>query len=75
MRSDISRNVPPVVKGKMSKIYQTGLLTFLTGFAIWNVDNIYCGTLTEWKRAIGWPLAFLLEGPHKFSLNKISLLR
>jgi len=62
MRSDISKNVPPVVKSKMSKIYRTGLLTFLTGFAIWNVDNIYCGTLTEWKRTVGWPLAFLLEG-------------
>lgn len=46
----------------MGKMYQTGLLTFLAGFAIWNVDNIYCSTLTEWKKAIGWPTAFLLEG-------------
>lgn len=61
-RSDISKDVPPVVKNKMGKIYQTGLLTFLAGFAIWNVDNIYCSTLTEWKKSVGWPIAFLLEG-------------
>ncbi|KAF9644660.1 alkaline phytoceramidase, partial [Thelephora ganbajun] len=62
IHSDISKNVPPVAKKRMGKIYQTGLLTFLTGFAIWNLDNIYCNTLTEWKNAIGWPIAFLLEG-------------
>jgi len=43
-------------------MYQTGFITFLAGFAIWNVDNIYCSTLTEWKKAVGWPTAFLLEG-------------
>lgn len=62
LRSDISKDVPPVVKAKIGKMYQTGLLTFLVGFAIWNVDNIYCSTLTEWKKAVGWPIAFLLEG-------------
>lgn len=62
IRSDISKDVPLVVKGEMSKLYQAGLLTFLAGFAIWNVDNIYCSTLTEWKKSIGWPVAFLLEG-------------
>jgi dihydroceramidase len=56
IHSDISKDVPPVVKKRMGKIYQTGLLTFLAGFAIWNVDNIYCSTLTEWKKAVGWPL-------------------
>ena len=66
IRSDISKDVPPTVKRKISKIYQTGLLTFLTGFAIWNVDNVYCNTLTEWKRAVGWPIAFLLEGANFF---------
>lgn len=62
LRSDISKDVPPAVKEKMGKMYQTGLLTFLVGFAIWNVDNIYCSTLTEWKMTVGWPIAFLLEG-------------
>jgi len=62
IHSDISKNVPPVAKKRMGKIYQAGLLTFLAGFAIWNLDNIYCNTLTEWKQAVGWPAAFLLEG-------------
>ena len=68
IHSDISKNVPPVVKKRIGKIYQTGLLTFLAGFAIWNVDNIYCSTLTEWKKAVGWPIAFLLEGARSFSV-------
>ena len=71
MRSDISKDVPPVVKRKMGKIYRTGLLTFLAGFAIWNLDNIYCNTLTEWKKAVGWPIAFLLEGVIPFFFNGI----
>lgn len=62
LRSDISKHVPSAAKKKMARMYQIGLLTFLAGFAIWNVDNIFCNTLTEWKRAIGWPVAFLLEG-------------
>ena len=64
IHSDIS-NVPPVVK-KMGKLYQIGLYTFLTGFAAWNVDNICCSTLTEWKKAVGWPVAFVLEGASRF---------
>ena len=62
IHSDISKNVPPIAKERMNKIYQTGLLAFLAGFVVWNVDNIYCSTLTEWKKAVGWPTAFLLEG-------------
>lgn len=35
---------------------------FAFGFFVWNLDNIFCTTLTSWKQAIGWPVAFLLEG-------------
>lgn len=68
-RSDVSKNVPPIVKREMSRMYQTGLITFLTGFAVWNLDNIYCSTLTEWKKAVGWPVAFLLEGATSLNEN------
>jgi len=34
---------------------------FVSGFAIWNVDNILCSSITATKRAIGMPLSFLLE--------------
>jgi len=66
IHSDISKNVPPTVKKRIGKIYQTGFITFLAGFAIWNVDNTYYSTSTEWKKAVGWPTAFLLEGTSSF---------
>lgn len=67
LHSDITKNVPLVRKGEISRIYRTGVFTFLAGFVIWNMDNIYCSTLTEWKKAVGWPIAFLLEGASPFS--------
>jgi dihydroceramidase len=39
-----------------------GLGIFLGGFALWNVDNIYCSTLRNWRREIGLPWGILLEG-------------
>ncbi|KAK6865817.1 hypothetical protein PG990_004744 [Apiospora arundinis] len=40
----------------------TGLTIFLGGFLAWNLDNIYCQTITRWRRQIGLPFAMLLEG-------------
>lgn len=39
-----------------------GVSVFLLGFAFWNVDNVFCGTLRSWRRSIGMPWGFLLEG-------------
>ena len=39
-----------------------GLVTFLGGFAIWNLDNIYCSSLRRWRRELGLPWGILLEG-------------
>ncbi|KAF2842445.1 alkaline ceramidase-like protein [Patellaria atrata CBS 101060] len=39
-----------------------GLAIFLGGFAIWNLDNIYCGKLRQWRREVGLPWGILLEG-------------
>ena len=39
-----------------------GIVTFLTGFLIWNIDNIFCGTLRVSREIVGYPLALLLEG-------------
>jgi dihydroceramidase len=39
-----------------------GLTIFLSGFAIWGIDNVYCGTLRRWRRQIGLPWGILLEG-------------
>lgn len=37
-----------------------GAAIFLAGFAIWNVDNIFCNMLRRWREAIT-PFGFLLE--------------
>ena len=39
-----------------------GLSVFLGGFAVWNLDNIYCGTLRGWRREMGLPWGIMLEG-------------
>ncbi|KAJ3480423.1 hypothetical protein NLI96_g8364 [Meripilus lineatus] len=39
----------------------SGAGIFALGFFVWNLDNIFCKTITRWKIAIGWPAAFLLE--------------
>lgn len=39
-----------------------GLATFLGGFAIWNLDNVFCSRLRGWRREIGLPWGILLEG-------------
>ncbi|GAB7361019.1 hypothetical protein MBLNU230_g1061t2 [Neophaeotheca triangularis] len=40
----------------------TGLTVFLGGFAIWNLDNAFCGSLRVWRREVGLPWGILLEG-------------
>jgi dihydroceramidase len=39
-----------------------GLTVFLGGFAVWNLDNIYCSTLRRWRYDVGLPWGLLLEG-------------
>jgi len=39
-----------------------GVSIFLAGFGIWNLDNKYCSTLRQWRRSIGMPWGFFLEG-------------
>lgn len=39
-----------------------GLSIFLGGFAIWHLDNVYCSYLIKWRREIGMPWGFVLEG-------------
>jgi dihydroceramidase len=39
-----------------------GLTVFLGGFAVWNLDNIYCSTLRRWRYDVGLPWGILLEG-------------
>ncbi|PHH58709.1 hypothetical protein CDD81_4800 [Ophiocordyceps australis] len=40
----------------------TGLSIFVAGFGVWNVDNVLCDQLRQWRRAMGLPWAIVLEG-------------
>jgi len=46
----------------MWKLVAFGVSVFLLGFGIWSLDNKYCSTLRTWRRSIGMPWGFFLEG-------------
>jgi len=60
--SDASRTIPDKKKAVIIEVLGTGAFFFLLGFFIWNLDNIFCSSWTQVKRAVGWPLAFFMEG-------------
>lgn len=60
--SERSVKIPDEKKKLIGKTFLIGVVLFVFGFFVWNLDNIFCGTLTHWKFNIGWPVAFLLEG-------------
>lgn len=39
-----------------------GLTIFLGGFLVWHLDNEHCSKLITWRREIGMPWGFVLEG-------------
>ncbi|KAJ7651636.1 ceramidase [Mycena polygramma] len=61
-RPDVGKRVPADKRAAISKLFSLGVAQFVLAFVLWNLDNIFCDTLTRWKVAVGWPLAFLLEG-------------
>ncbi|GLB35846.1 putative ceramidase [Lyophyllum shimeji] len=60
--SERTIDIPDEIKSTIGRVFSLGAASFAFGFLIWNLDNVYCDTLTRWKVAIGWPRAFLLEG-------------
>lgn len=60
--SPIAPTLPRSTISGVNQLYTSGVTLFMTGFLIWNLDNIFCDTITGWKKSIGWPAAFLLEG-------------
>ncbi|KAF8527566.1 alkaline phytoceramidase [Hysterangium stoloniferum] len=57
-----SSPISPETRNTIIKIFWTGSISFIVGFIVWNLDNAFCDTLQSWKLALGWPIAFLLEG-------------
>lgn len=61
-RSIIGARIPdPAVRKEVIKLTTWGGVIFVSGYAIWNLDNAFCGLLTETRRYIGMPWAFVLE--------------
>ena len=60
--SDKATTIPTKTKDSIATSFNKGLGLFLLGFFVWNIDNIFCQTLTKWKILVGWPAAFFLEG-------------
>jgi len=54
--------LPKSMVTQLRKTFFFGASTFLLGFVVWNLDNVFCGTITRWKKTVQWPAAFLLEG-------------
>jgi len=46
----------------MWKMIGFGLSIFLGGFGVWHLDNEHCSQLIHWRREIGMPWGFVLEG-------------
>ncbi|KAJ7161261.1 ceramidase [Mycena crocata] len=61
-RSDAGKRVPVDKRSAIGRLFGLGVAQFCLAFMLWNVDEIWCDTLTRWKVSLGWPLAFLLEG-------------
>ncbi|KAJ7459104.1 ceramidase [Mycena galericulata] len=61
-RSDAGKRIPADKRHAIKKLVGLGVAQFAFAFMLWNLDNIFCDTLTRWKVSLGWPLAFLLEG-------------
>lgn len=59
-RSDDRRNTR--ILNTMWLMIAVGLTSFVSGFGIWQLDNIYCSKLRTWRREIGLPWAIVLEG-------------
>ncbi|KAF2401182.1 dihydroceramidase [Trichodelitschia bisporula] len=64
-----TRNEQRRIDDRDAKILRTmwimiayGLSAFLGGFAVWNLDNVFCPTLRTWRRKVGLPWGILLEG-------------
>lgn len=60
--SAAAERIPPHTRSTILRMFGSGAGLFALGFAVWNLDNVFCNTLTNWKVSLGWPSAWLLEG-------------
>lgn len=65
--------ISPQDKQTITRLFGSGAATFLAGFLVWNLDNIFCSDITGWKHQLGWPGAFLLEGHSWWHILTVSI--
>ncbi|KAL5003078.1 ceramidase [Aspergillus recurvatus] len=51
----------PAIRINIKIVSRVGLFCFLSGYALWLVDNFLCPSLTSVRNVLGIPLAFLFE--------------
>lgn len=56
------KDVSPVDYKRMRDMVLMGLLSVGSAFTLWNLDTMYCSKLIQWRRQMGMPWGFLLEG-------------
>lgn len=56
------RRIDPAAVNIMWWLVGWGLVVFMAGFGLWNLDNAYCGVLRSWRRDVGLPWGILSEG-------------
>lgn len=56
------RSVDARCVNRLWRLIGWGINVFLSGFALWNIDNIFCDELRNWRRSVGLPWAVLAEG-------------
>ncbi|KAH8110625.1 alkaline phytoceramidase [Phellopilus nigrolimitatus] len=60
--SEASANLDAETRRTIGIQYNAGAGTFVLGFVIWNLDNVFCDALSRWKASVTWPAAFFMEG-------------
>ena len=61
-RTDVRELSDKFLITRMWQMVGLGLAIFLGGFGIWTLDNEHCGKIRGWRRELGMPWGFLLEG-------------
>lgn len=49
------------IRKQVTKLATVGAVVFVSGFGIWNIDNVFCADLHAAKRYVGMPWSFVLE--------------
>lgn len=50
------------ILNRMWLMVASGLVIFLGGFLLWNLDNQYCSSVRSWRKSVGLPWGVILEG-------------